>query len=1057
MTSPEPLPPPPVPLPCPEVPAFPHPYPDFTLPEDAFALELRAESIEQLIGGDALRRGESERIEAGRSSANTDLVAGRDRVRVQGRLDEHTGRGLAEQAAHLETTVGGALDIHAATEDTVMLAGHMKDAWNGGTAVVGVMSDDLAAGGGVRTTAPLDLWLHGLMGVEERAGTCTADAVLAELYGTLYEREYGPGVHAAGIAVFNGTLYQSARSQFRPLMRISSGVRNLIAGGGGGDAGGGAPPASSPPAPAGTGAAPEAGAVAGSATQAATGTLAAGRRAAEVPETALDVAGGLIDAPRAVLDDLLDSIDAPVAGMGGQSGTAAHSVDLSELTRSADTAEQLGALQDTLRLDEAGDEATGGYRVTELGDTASVHEACALDPVPDIRPPVRVPELDTPAPQSGSPQRSGMKLGLLGGAPGDPPQSTARQPDWRTLYRRLYHGLIRSREVSNGGAQRAFGNAYNNISYKIEREFRRFHGRVAVVFPRGGDVMVAEKRYSILQEMAREAEQAGDTERASQIRKALEEIDQFTRMRVNRLAEKYDVPDEAVAWMTQPSVAMVRQPVVAPSLAIPAPPVTVGQMMAQAGHWDVSDLTRPIVLELNPAFSGPAGGLVNMPDAPGPAPLSSLSGPSLPGAAGTDAGGFERWMLDPGAGTSAGAATGGTASYPVDTGAVATPQLGAESTFWLRPAEPAQSSGTVRFDTGVQRAGLLRPPGETVHRPHTAAPASVVDPGPVLIPPWVRDDYAVERALNAGRLPADFDASALIGEWDWLAVDTQLQGQLQSGLLPTRTIDWLIEHYRVLSRNTDCTFMLHSLQNMKDSVVRALAAAYPGRTGQDWLAVVEHSLETLGIGRGAQEGVSVSVAVSRHGEEVVEAAQASSRPAPLESTVAAGRTEVGAGARPAAGDPWRPWRTEPPGMRGEPHPVRFGQTETVPGAGTGVVYTTAMPPRMPSVVAPPGFARLTSGSGEVPFSRREEIVRRFLSGGALREAELAIHDTRPESLGSFGWPAAQQRAVLSGLSWLQATALASPRTPRTVAEIEVIDWGALDALMRILDAPAHSA
>ena len=86
---------------------------DFLPVDDAFALEMRAATIEQLVGGDALRRGESERIEAGRSEANADLVAGRDRVRVQGTLHEHTGHGLAEQAAHLHTTVEGTLDVHA--------------------------------------------------------------------------------------------------------------------------------------------------------------------------------------------------------------------------------------------------------------------------------------------------------------------------------------------------------------------------------------------------------------------------------------------------------------------------------------------------------------------------------------------------------------------------------------------------------------------------------------------------------------------------------------------------------------------------------------------------------------------------------------------------------------------------------------------------------------------------------------------------------------------------------------------------------------------------------
>ena len=104
---------------------------DFLPVDDAFALEMRSGTIEQLVGGDALRRGESERIEAGRSKTNADLVTGRDRVRVQDTLHEHTGHGLAEQAAHLHTTVDGTLDVHAASEDTVLLAGHMRELWDG--------------------------------------------------------------------------------------------------------------------------------------------------------------------------------------------------------------------------------------------------------------------------------------------------------------------------------------------------------------------------------------------------------------------------------------------------------------------------------------------------------------------------------------------------------------------------------------------------------------------------------------------------------------------------------------------------------------------------------------------------------------------------------------------------------------------------------------------------------------------------------------------------------------------------------------------------------------
>ena len=89
----------------------------------------------------------SERIEAGRSEENSDAVAGaRPRARAGHAPRAHRPR-LAEQAAHLHTTVDGRLDVHAGNEDMVLLAGHMKDVWDGGTATVAAMTDDLVAGG----------------------------------------------------------------------------------------------------------------------------------------------------------------------------------------------------------------------------------------------------------------------------------------------------------------------------------------------------------------------------------------------------------------------------------------------------------------------------------------------------------------------------------------------------------------------------------------------------------------------------------------------------------------------------------------------------------------------------------------------------------------------------------------------------------------------------------------------------------------------------------------------------------------------------------------------
>ena len=78
------------------------------------------------------------------------------------------------------------------------------------------------------------MWVHGLVGMEERPGTCAADGILFEIAGTLYEREYGPSVHAALVARLQGTVVTTMKTGFRPLMKTALGVRNLIPGGGGG-------------------------------------------------------------------------------------------------------------------------------------------------------------------------------------------------------------------------------------------------------------------------------------------------------------------------------------------------------------------------------------------------------------------------------------------------------------------------------------------------------------------------------------------------------------------------------------------------------------------------------------------------------------------------------------------------------------------------------------------------------------------------------------------------------------------------------------------------------
>ena len=419
-------------------------------------------------------------------------------------------------------------------------------------------------------TAPLDLWVHGLMGVEERIGTCTADAVLMESSATHYEREYGPGVHAAGLAVYTGSLYQSSRTSFRPLMRVSSGVRNLIAGGDGGGAGGGsdggaggAPGASPPPVPAQTGAAAES----------AFGTLAAGRGAAETPATALDTADALTDARRVPLEELVDSVDARAAEEMGEAGIAMRAEDLPELTRCADTAEQLGALRETLRIDKtvSGSEAPGGSRASEFAGAVSMHPASGGGGPLEIDPCSAVhgenARIVRPHPDVPWGQGQEMQPGLPGGADRPPPPA-APESDFHAAYRRLRELRSHYYQISRADIHSDYHRVIDRVSRTILRRFTKFGGNTKELAHRPSATTLVDRAYDALHEMASQAERDRDFGRAGEIREALGAIDKRAVEGLQEVTTKHGIPES-------PFIQAVQKPPAAaePTMAVTASPL----------------------------------------------------------------------------------------------------------------------------------------------------------------------------------------------------------------------------------------------------------------------------------------------------------------------------------------------------------------------------------------------------------------------------------------------------------------------------------------------------
>ena len=454
--------------------------------ERAHALELRAESMLQYAERGAQRTGELDRTEVGLSDDNRDVVAGRDQAEIDGMLEEHTGHGLVHVADDVEMNVGGSLRMHAHLEDNIIMSGVMRDEFAGGAFIAAAMSDDMAAVLGLRCTAPLDVWVHGLVGMEERPGTCAADGILNELAGTLYEREFGPSAHAALVARHSGTVVTTMKTRFRPLMNTALGVRNLIPGGGGGGGGASTSPPAAPPAPGG------------------------GKAAGAVTLTAAE-SGGALGRGAAGSDDT-DEIVSVARTVENASDTA----DIENLQHPASTADNL---DDLARVDVEG---TGYQQVAEIYEqpipASAVSEPDAT-PAPGASPGSAQSGREPPPLDRTAPGADGYDFGKAYGSLSDRNRFYRGDSNWRgNIFMREYLSEIDKKAVAlltdlgrstDGIAGDSFGFRTANI-------------------------------YATLETMAGEAEMAGRLEDLAGIRGAMDELEGLVNRTLVDVAARTD-------------------------------------------------------------------------------------------------------------------------------------------------------------------------------------------------------------------------------------------------------------------------------------------------------------------------------------------------------------------------------------------------------------------------------------------------------------------------------------------------------------------------------------
>ena len=190
--------------------------------------EIRSEVLRTISMGDERRTGDSDRLTVGRVSA-VDLVEGHEDATIHGSLREVVDNHRMSLVDRVDYEIKGKLSSKTHSE-SFMVGGNVVETFAGATLLLAGMSDDMVVGGGSRITAPLDVTMAGLIGMEEKIGSGFIDGVFSEFSAVGINREFGPGVHNCGSVTYEGHILTTQATGMMPLMQTWTGVRNLTLG-----------------------------------------------------------------------------------------------------------------------------------------------------------------------------------------------------------------------------------------------------------------------------------------------------------------------------------------------------------------------------------------------------------------------------------------------------------------------------------------------------------------------------------------------------------------------------------------------------------------------------------------------------------------------------------------------------------------------------------------------------------------------------------------------------------------------------------------------------------